>query len=233
MSRRWRIMVHGNGRAVGLYAKALSLVSAGGILDLGVRLCLITLGADGAWFDDGPLLGQRFRLRRRSGRLRPGAATPFWRRLLGPRLVPSEPTHAGGAQDGKPRAPPAGGGGQRVAGRRAQRDTQEYRRRDSSGLRAPAPQGHRRVAGRRKLAIPIYSRRSVNHAGRQPLAHSDPLRRERIRSWSQCTHAAVHGWCTRVPAKLRQFTMAAVDRLDEFSSTHIRACLRAQAVVPH
>ena len=27
------------------------------ILDLGVRLCLITLGADGAWFDDGRVSG--------------------------------------------------------------------------------------------------------------------------------------------------------------------------------
>ena len=30
---------------------------AGRILDLGVRLCLITLGADGAWFDDGRVFG--------------------------------------------------------------------------------------------------------------------------------------------------------------------------------
>ena len=27
------------------------------ILDLGVRLCLVTLGADGAWFDDGHVFG--------------------------------------------------------------------------------------------------------------------------------------------------------------------------------
>ena len=31
--------------------------AAGGILDLGVRLCLIALSADGAWFDDGDVSG--------------------------------------------------------------------------------------------------------------------------------------------------------------------------------
>ena len=114
------------------------------ILDLGVTLSLITLGAGGAWFDNGRVSGGVSGFGAEVVDTT-GCGDAFLAAFLAGLVA--EPRNAGGAR--RESSPPAGGGGQR--GRRAQRDTP---RRDSGTAH---PRRDRRVAGRRKLASDILT----------------------------------------------------------------------------
>ena len=113
------------------------------ILDLGVRLCLITLGAGGAWFDDGAS-GAAFPASTPKWSIRPAAATRSWQRSL-PAWWPN-----------RARWTSSTGERSSVWWRRPTRPARGPRR-VTARSRPPDPFRNRRVAGRRQLASDILA----------------------------------------------------------------------------